>query len=199
MRVVYSHPWAGFSSGAWQTFNTVGYSHLYFAFYNEQGGNDLWVYARNSAGTLKFLQLSAYTETQNIPPRKWIWVRIPIIDFGLGSAPILTDIGVESGVADSVVYFDEITFGASITFYKGIQAEKGPGTMLWSWNTTWSQPNDGASDGYKDYWLQVNPTAPWGGIQLQQQATGIMSPQYGGLTVAQDNVGFPDDPRYLDK
>jgi hypothetical protein len=179
MRVTYNSAWAGFGLGSGQNFNTAGYRHLVFALYNEQAGNNLWVYMqRASDGVTAYLQVANYTETLQIPGGKWIWVRIPVADFGLGNAPVISDFGFQSGNANSIVYYDEVAFAASVTFYEGIQQEKGPGAMLWSWNVAVSQIVDSG-----DWWLMVTPNSPWGGIQLQQQAIGIVSSDYGGLTL----------------
>lgn len=180
MKVTYNAAWAGFGLGTPQNFSTVGYRHLYFAMYSELANNNLWVYARRSSdGATQYVQVSHYTETLTIPSGKWIWVRIPISDFGLGGEPTISDFGFQSGNAGSVIYFDEITFGASANFYEGVKAEKGPGVQLYYWSATWTQPYSG-----EDYWLQVTPTGTWGGIQLQQRSmAGIASSDYGALTV----------------
>jgi hypothetical protein len=171
MKVTYdSQGWGGFGLGSGQNFSTNGYPHLVFAFYSEVANNNLWAYMRRASdGATTYVQIANYTEMLQIAGGKWIWVRIPVVDFGLGSAPVISDFGFQSGTPNSVVYYDEVAFAASVTFYEGVQAERGPGTMLWSWDASVSQL---VSSG--DYWLQVAPTAGGGGIQLQQQATGGM-------------------------
>jgi murein DD-endopeptidase MepM/ murein hydrolase activator NlpD len=179
MRVTYdSLGWGGFGLGSGQNFSTDGYPHLVFAFYSEQSNNNLWAYMRRASdGQTNYLQIANYTETLQIAGGKWIWVRIPVVDFGLGNAPIISDFGFQSGTPNSVVYYDEINFAASVTVYEGVQAEKGPGTQLYPWNATWSQPSSA-----DNYWLNVTPTAPWGSVHLVMRAGGAVSSSHGALT-----------------
>ena len=181
LQAIYNSAWAGFSPAANAGFATIGYKHITFAIYNQTNGDDLYFTAMTTDRVRStILHVPDYAETGAIPTNKWTWIRIPISDLNLGSAPIFSTFWIDSS-KPATVYFDEITFGASVTFYEGVSGEKGPGTQLWSWGVSVSQPLDiGSTD---NYILQVSPTQPWGGIQLQQRKFGIGSPDYGGVTL----------------
>lgn len=188
MQVTFNAQWGGFAPGAWHSngsggnlgFQTSGYKHLTFAVYNSSNGHNLWLTAWNLTGNPgTALRVNDYTETGNMPVGKWTWVRIPISALGLGSSPTLQSFAFQSGISGAVVNFDEITFGASTTFYEGIQAEKGPSTALWKWGVNVTPISESGM-----WWLQISPTQAWGGIQLQQAIpVGVVSSDYGSLTI----------------
>ncbi len=186
--VKYSNAWSGFAPGAWNSFDTTGFTTLMLGVYNAVDGDDLWLFAKTSSGIISnALRLADYTTQGALVIGKWTWIGIPLADLGLGNNPTLSYFAIESGKANALVYFDDIRFGTNIRFYEGLQGfgpvvqevKAAPSMYMWPWNATVNQPS---SNG--DYWLDINPTGSWSGIQLQGVGAWNDSSKYGGLSIA---------------
>lgn len=198
-KVVYNVAWAGFAAGSWnggQGYSTTGYRDLVFAVYNYSNGDDLWVTAQTVAGTNSTaLRLRDFTDSGSITLGKWSWVRIPLTSFGLGSAPTLSNVTIQSSKAPAVVYFDEIGFSSNVTLYEGVGTVgtvNAPGTQLWYWGGSVSPTiyKDGT-----DYWFKFATTNTWGGVQFQERVGNLTSNNYGALAIRFRQSGSPSQQR----
>src|SRR3989344_434901 len=170
LQETFPSPWTGVRFYANGGFNTTGYQYLNLAVYNKQTAGSLFIYAMNMNGQMIMAKnLSDYSDSFTFPQGMWKWVRVPLYDLGCVDITI-NSIVIECGGANATVLFDEVSFSSGATIYEGISAdygsavEEGPGIMVWYWNTSWWHENSG-----EDYWLNVSPTAVWGGVQLQSR------------------------------
>lgn len=176
----YNVIWSGFSPGANNgPFDTTGYNALTFAVYNASNSGQLYLRATRPDGvqTDPSIYLSDYSPTNTIPVGQWTWIRIPIDDLGLGANPQISYFAIQSGNVGTA-YFDEMRFEANTTLYEGVQGVAGPSIQRFNWGSTVTTPPS-----VGDYWLNVNVTQPWGGIQF------YVVNKYAGTMNAADYAG----------
>lgn len=169
----YNAAWSGFSPGGNSgPFNTTGYKSLTFAVYNASNSHQLYLRATRSDGvqTDPSIFLSDYSPTNTIPQGQWTWIRIPIADLKLGANPQISYFAIQSANVGQA-YFDEMRFEQHLTLYEGVQGIAGPSVQRFNWGSTVTTPSS-----VGDYWLSVNVTQAWGGLQFYvvNKNTGTM-------------------------
>jgi hypothetical protein len=169
--------WAGVQYHTNGYFHTGGYSHLTLAVKNTGNANSIIVFAVLANGAWgPYVSIADYAEDNQLPVGAYRWVRIPLSVLNIGNRQI-TDIVIQTAnTGTGSLCLDEVRFEAHVRFYEGVQAQAAPGVGVYAWGATQTRPPVNSV-------LSVSFTQAWGGVQFILKTTGVVSPDYGHLTL----------------
>ena len=175
--VTFARQWAGIQYHTNGYFHTGGYSHLVMAVKNDGNANSVIVFAVLPGGVWStYVSIADYAEDNQLPPGSWRWVRIPLSVLGIDNRQI-TDLVIQTAnTGTGFLRIDEVRFEAHVTFYEGVQGQAAPGVGVYAWGAGQARPTINSV-------LAVSYTQPWGGVQFILKASGVVSPDYGYLTL----------------